>query len=59
MTFTTATAKPFQDTSREEGLIQQSRETGQTVPIGQNNVPSTVKKEGPVVKPWAHFVAGG
>lgn len=59
MTFTTVTAKPFQDTSREEVLLQKSREAGQVVPLIQNNVASTVTKEGPVVKPWAHFFAGG
>lgn len=55
-----ATPKPFLGTTRgEENLIPQSIETGQVVPVGNNGTATAVTKDGPKVKPWAHFVAGG
>lgn len=47
-------------TSTVEAQFQtQSRETGELEPVTRTqNAPSTTKAE-PVVKPWAHFVAGG
>ena len=42
-----------------QGLLPQSRETGEVVPSDKHNGSPTAKKEAPVVKPWAHFVAGG
>lgn len=59
MTFSTATPKPFQVTTREENLLPQARETGQVVPEGSGRDATAVTKDGPTVKPWAHFVAGG
>lgn len=54
-----ATPKPFLGTAREENLIPQSIETGQVVPVGNTGNATAVTKDGPKVKPWAHFVAGG
>ncbi|KAK5035186.1 Pyrimidine nucleotide transporter, mitochondrial [Exophiala sideris] len=60
MTFPTAPAKPFPGTTRgEENLLQQPRETGQVIPEGHNASATSVTKNEPVAKPWAHFVAGG
>ena len=60
MIFPQATPKPFPGTTRgEESLLQQPRETGLVVPVGQDGNATTVTKDGPMVKPWAHFVAGG
>lgn len=59
MTFPAATPKPFQVTSREENLLPQARETGPVVPEVQIQDATTVTREGPKAKPWAHFVAGG
>lgn len=59
MTFPAATPKPFQVTTREEHLLPQSRGTGLVVPEGQGPDATTVTREGPKAKPWAHFVAGG
>jgi solute carrier family 25, member 33/36 len=61
MTFSLAPAqKPFQG-GRGQELLTRPRETGQVTPDGQkeNRNASSVTKEGPAVKPWAHFVAGG
>jgi hypothetical protein len=60
MVFSAAAPKPLQvKTKGEENLLPQPRETGQVVPEGQNGTTTAVTKDGPVVKPWAHFVAGG
>ncbi|KAG9770777.1 hypothetical protein KCU88_g6557, partial [Aureobasidium melanogenum] len=61
MTFSSTNSKPFQVPTRgEETLLPQPRETGQVVPEGQpGNGSSSVTKDAPVAKPWAHFVAGG
>ncbi|KAK5062825.1 hypothetical protein LTR84_004900 [Exophiala bonariae] len=59
MTFSTATPKPFQVTTREENILPQARETGQVIPEGPGQDATAVTKDGPTVKPWAHFVAGG
>jgi hypothetical protein len=61
MIFPAATPKPFQGTTTrgEENLIPQPQETGQVVPVGHNGSTATVTEDGPKVKPWAHFVAGG
>ena len=39
--------------------LTQSRETGEIYPEGRLNGLSVVRGDTPVVKPWAHFVAGG
>ena len=39
-------------------FLSQSRESGGVAPIIGQNDPSIAKQKAPVVKPWAHFVAG-
>ena len=60
MTFPAAAPKTFQVPSRREGnLIPHPRQTGQVAPETLSGVASAVTQDGPVAKPWAHFVAGG
>ncbi|KIW15422.1 hypothetical protein PV08_05468 [Exophiala spinifera] len=60
MTFSTATPKPFPGLQKgEQNLLPQAQETGQVVPTGHTDDATSVTKEKPVAKPWAHFVAGG
>jgi hypothetical protein len=60
MTFPAPTSKRFQDTSREDNILPQARETGLVIPEGPSKNATTVTtKDEPVAKPWAHFVAGG
>lgn len=62
MTYPAAGPKPFpgsRPSSREENLIPQARETGPVVASGPSKDARTVTQDGPAVKPWAHFVAGG
>ena len=65
MTFPTTTGSTAQAQFDEhsininQGLLSQSRETGEVFPKSEIDVVSIAKQGAPVAKPWAHFVAGG
>ena len=53
-------AGSYTQSSAEDNLVNQSRETGEVVPSLQSqNGKQITRDELKTVKPWAHFVAGG